>query len=97
VPTGRAGFVRFFSKYAMLKPVEVRMKAPLVSIVAEGDRVVLAFVHRERDPADSTRTYTTTSFDMFRIEGGQDRRALGRRSQGVAQGPARGNAAKACP
>jgi len=71
VPTGRAGFVQFFSKYAMLKPVEVRMKAPLVSIVAEGDRVVLAFVHHERDPADSTKTYTTTAFDMFRIEGGK--------------------------
>jgi len=71
VPTGRAGFVAFFSKYAMLKPVEVRMKAPLVSIVAEGDRVVFAFVHRERDPDDSTKTYTTTSFDMFRIEGGK--------------------------
>ena len=71
VPTGRAGFVQFFSQFAKAKPVEPKMKAPLVSIVAEADRVVLAVVHRERDPADSTKTYTTTSFDMFRIEGGK--------------------------
>jgi predicted SnoaL-like aldol condensation-catalyzing enzyme len=69
VPTGRAGFIEFFSKFAKARPVEAKVRSPLVAITAEGDLVVLSFVHRDRDPADSTRTYTTTSFDMFRVQG----------------------------
>ncbi|MGE5176140.1 MAG: nuclear transport factor 2 family protein [Hyphomicrobiales bacterium] len=71
VPTGRAGFVAFFSKLGKPKPIEARVKAPLVAITAEGDRVVLAFARKEREPADSTKSYTTTWFDMFRVEGGK--------------------------
>jgi predicted SnoaL-like aldol condensation-catalyzing enzyme len=71
VPTGRASFVAFFSKFAKPKPIEPRVKAPLVSIVGDGDLVILSFVREEADPKDSTRKYTTTWFDMFRIEGGK--------------------------
>jgi len=71
VPTGRAAFVEFFSKFAKPKTIEARMKAPVVSIVAEGDRVVLSFVREYNEPADATKKYTTTWFDMFRIEAGK--------------------------
>ncbi len=71
VPTGRAAFVDFFSKVAKPKAIEAKVKAPLVSIVAEGDYVVLSFVREVAEPADPTRKYTTTWFDMFRIEGGK--------------------------
>jgi len=71
VPTGRAGFVEFFSKFAKPGPIEPTIRAPLVSIVAERDLVVLGFVHELADPADATKRYTTTSFDMFRIEAGR--------------------------
>jgi predicted SnoaL-like aldol condensation-catalyzing enzyme len=71
VPTGRAGFVTFFGKFAKPKPIEAKMQSPLVAITAEGDRVVLAFASLHRDAADSTKTWTTTSFDMFRIAGGK--------------------------
>ncbi|NRF71863.1 nuclear transport factor 2 family protein [Aquincola sp. S2] len=71
VPTGRAGFVEFFAKFAKPKPVEARVKAPLVAITAEGDLVVLSFVREAADPADPAKKYTTTWFDMFRIEGGR--------------------------
>ena len=71
VPTGRAGFVDFFSKFAKAKPVEPRIKAPLIAIVAEGDLVMLGFVKEAADPKDATKKYTTTWFDMFRIEGGK--------------------------
>src|SRR5213079_1397352 len=71
VPTGRAGFVEFFSKFSKATAITPRMKSPLVSIVAEGDRVVLAFVSWHRSPADSTKTYTTTAFDMFRVRDGK--------------------------
>jgi predicted SnoaL-like aldol condensation-catalyzing enzyme len=71
VPTGRAAFVEFFSKFAKPKPIEQRIKAPLVAIVADGDLVVLAFAREGTDPKDATKKYTTTWFDMFRIENGK--------------------------
>ena len=71
VPTGRAAFVEFFSKFAKPKPVEPRVKAPLVAVVAEGDLVVLSFVREAPDPKDATKKYTTTWVDMFRVEGGK--------------------------
>lgn len=41
----------------------------MVTIVAEGDYVVLAFVTEYPEP-DGSGTYTSTHFDMFRIENG---------------------------
>jgi predicted SnoaL-like aldol condensation-catalyzing enzyme len=71
VPTGRAGFVAVFSKLAKPRDVQPRIAAPLVSIVAERDLVVLSFVSEHPDPSDKARKYTTTWFDMFRIENGR--------------------------
>ena len=71
LPTGRAAFVDFFAKNAKPQEIAPRVKAPLVSIVAEGDLVVLAFARELPDPKDSAARYTTTWFDMFRIEGGK--------------------------
>ena len=71
VPTGRAAFVEFFSKLSGPKPIEAQVKAPLVALVAEGDFVVLSFVRELPDPKDPTKKYTTTWFDMFRLEGGK--------------------------
>jgi predicted SnoaL-like aldol condensation-catalyzing enzyme len=71
VPTGRAAFIELFSKIKKPKPIEPRVAAPLVSITAEGDVVVLAFAREATDPKDAARKYTTTWFDMFRIENGK--------------------------
>ena len=71
VPTGRAAFVAFFSKFAKAKPIEAHIKAPLVTMTAEGDIVILSFVRENSDPKDNAQKYTTTWFDMFRIEGGK--------------------------
>jgi len=71
VPTGRAAFVEFFSKFAKPKTIEPRVKAPLVAITAEGDLVILSFARELTDPKDATKKYTTTWFDMFRIDGGK--------------------------
>jgi predicted SnoaL-like aldol condensation-catalyzing enzyme len=71
VPTGRAAFVAFFSKFSKPKPIEANVKAPLVAIVAEGDLVVLSFVSEKKDPKDATKKYATTWFDMFRVENGK--------------------------
>ena len=71
VPTGRAAFVAFFSKFTKPRPIEAKVKAPLVAIVAEGDLVVLSFVRQVQDPKDAGQKYSTTWFDMFRIENGR--------------------------
>ena len=71
VPTGRQALVDFFSKFSQPKPITDTIKGPLVSIVAEGNLVVLSFVRELPDPADSSKKYTTTWFDMFRIENGK--------------------------
>jgi len=71
VPTGRAAFVEFFQRVRKPAPVEPRIKAPLVAIVAEGDLVVLSFAREHADPKDASKKYTTTWFDMFRIENGK--------------------------
>lgn len=71
VPTGRAAFVEFFGKFSKPKPIQDEIVAPLVSIVAERDMVILSFAREHKDPNDANKTYTTTWFDMFRIENGK--------------------------
>ncbi|RZJ07457.1 MAG: hypothetical protein EOP39_16325 [Rubrivivax sp.] len=71
VPTGRAAFVEFFGRFKKPQPIAAKVAAPLVAITAEGDLVVLSFVREQADPKDPARKYTTTWFDMFRIEGGK--------------------------
>ena len=68
VPSGRAGFVDFFSKFSKPKPIQPRIDAPLIAIVADGDLVILSFVSEQPDPKDASKKYTTTWFDMFRIK-----------------------------
>ncbi len=67
VATGR---VAFFSRIAKPVPIAPAVKASVVSIVAEGDYVVLSFVRDVVDPIDPAKKDTTTWFDMFRIEHG---------------------------
>ena len=71
VATSRAGFVEAFTKWVKPKPIEPKVKAPLVAITAEGDLVILSFVREATDPKDGSKKYTTTWFDMFRIEAGK--------------------------
>ncbi len=71
VPTGRQAFVDFFSKFSKPQPITDSIKAPLIAVVAEGDLVILVFKRELPDPGDPAKKYTTTGFDMFRIEGGK--------------------------
>jgi predicted SnoaL-like aldol condensation-catalyzing enzyme len=71
VPTGRQGFIDFFSKFAKPRPIVDTIQGPLIAIVAEGDRVVLSFKAVHPDPKDPAKTYTTTSFEMLRVENGK--------------------------
>jgi predicted SnoaL-like aldol condensation-catalyzing enzyme len=71
VPTGRQAFIDFFSKVRKPSPIEARVKAPLVAMMADGDLVVLAFAREYPEPQDPSKKYTTTWFDMFRIVDGK--------------------------
>jgi predicted SnoaL-like aldol condensation-catalyzing enzyme len=71
VPTGRAAFVGFFAQHVKPRAIQPRIAAPLVTIVAEGDLVILSFVRETVDPKDAAKKATTTWFDMFRIENGR--------------------------
>jgi predicted SnoaL-like aldol condensation-catalyzing enzyme len=71
VPTGRAAFVSFFSRFAQPQAIVPAIKAPLVAIVAEGDLVILSFAREGVDPKDPSKKFTTTWFDMFRVASGK--------------------------
>jgi predicted SnoaL-like aldol condensation-catalyzing enzyme len=69
VPTGRQGFIDFFSRFAKPVPIVDTIKGPLIDIVAENDMVVLVFKRQLPDPKDPSKKYITTSFEMLRVEG----------------------------
>jgi len=71
VPTGRQGFIDFFSKIRKPQPIVDSIKGPLIAILAEGDRVVLVFKRELNEPNDTSKKYLTHSFEMLRIEDGK--------------------------
>jgi predicted SnoaL-like aldol condensation-catalyzing enzyme len=69
VATGRQAFMDFFGKFEK-QPVKTAIDNRVTSI-AERDLVVLAFRHELPDPEHPGQRYTTTWFDMFRIQDGK--------------------------
>lgn len=67
---GVEGFRKYFSARAD-RPMEKWIGAPVVAMVAEGDLVALVTMQEHPHPARPGRTYTTTWFDLFRIEDGR--------------------------
>lgn len=67
--TGLAGMQNFFRAIGR-QPTEIPAAIPegVVDVVAEGDKVVIVFPRGYTDSCG--REYTTTWFDMFRIEDG---------------------------
>jgi predicted SnoaL-like aldol condensation-catalyzing enzyme len=68
VATGRKAFVDFFGRFER-QPVKPIIDN-LVTMIAERDYVILAFRRELPDPRNPGQTYTTTWFDMLRIENG---------------------------
>ena len=67
--TGIAGFKAYFSRLGGPLPIEPKIKREVISIVAQGDLVVLSFVQDNKD--SKGQPYKTTWFDMFRIQDGK--------------------------
>lgn len=68
--TGIAGFKAYFTKLGGPKPIPDTLP-DLVAIQAEGDLVTLSLVREYDDPTQPGKKYTSTWFDMFRIQDGK--------------------------
>jgi predicted SnoaL-like aldol condensation-catalyzing enzyme len=66
---GLAGVQDYIRKTRPERPIEARLELPLIDLIAEGDRVMTAFVRPEKDAAGET--YYSTWFDLYRIEDGK--------------------------
>lgn len=71
--SGRAGVVKFFTEVLKVAPKAIpeKMATKVVSVVAEGDLVVVSFVREMKDAKDPSKAYTTTWFDMWRFKDGK--------------------------
>jgi len=71
--SGREGVVKYFTEVRKVKPTPLpdKMKTKVVSVVAEGDLVVVAYVQDVKDAKDPSKSYTTTWFDMWRFKDGK--------------------------
>jgi len=71
--SGRDGVVKFFTEVLKVKPKPIadQVQSKIVSVVAEGDLVVVSYVREYKEPKDPTKTYTTTWFDMWRFKDGK--------------------------
>lgn len=72
VPSGLKPVMDFFGQRPQ-QPIPARnaWKTKVVSVLAQGDLVSVAFVREFPHPAKPGQTYTTTWFDMWRIENGK--------------------------
>tara|TARA_R110000772_G_scaffold29023_4_gene72837 strand:+ start:1361 stop:1846 length:486 start_codon:yes stop_codon:yes gene_type:complete len=68
VPTGRAPFIQFFGMAPQQE--ELPYIADLVSIIAENGYVTMGLKREMPNPNMPGQNYTTTWFDMFRVENG---------------------------
>jgi predicted SnoaL-like aldol condensation-catalyzing enzyme len=68
--TGIRGFKEYFQKLGGPLPIPDTL-ADLVSIQAEGDMVTLSLVREYDEPGKHGQKYTSTWFDMFRIQDGK--------------------------
>jgi predicted SnoaL-like aldol condensation-catalyzing enzyme len=70
LPTGREAFKRIFSAVPRLDEIPELVQPPLIALVAEGPYVVMALAETVAAP-DGSGSYTTTHFNLFRVESGR--------------------------
>ncbi|HEY1899774.1 MAG TPA: ester cyclase [Steroidobacteraceae bacterium] len=71
VATGRDAMVAFMKATRPVRPIEPTITFPVIAILAEGDKVMLATVSYSPDPEHPGKKYAGTHFDLFRIEHGK--------------------------
>jgi predicted SnoaL-like aldol condensation-catalyzing enzyme len=70
---GRPAVVKFFTEVLKRKPTPIpdKLGTPIVSVVAEGNYVIVTQPRTMKDSKDPSKTYTTTWFDMWRFVDGK--------------------------
>jgi predicted SnoaL-like aldol condensation-catalyzing enzyme len=71
IPTGRAAFVKVFSRIPPTNPIPEKLIRPPVVEGAKGDFVWLVFEDEAKDPHDPSKTYHYDSLDLLRIQNGK--------------------------
>ncbi|HEX4052337.1 MAG TPA: nuclear transport factor 2 family protein [Steroidobacteraceae bacterium] len=71
--SGLAGVVYYFTRVRKVQAsaIPAKLGIPVVSVVAQGDLVIVATPRVMRDAHDPSKTYTTTWFDMWRFKDGK--------------------------
>ncbi|MGP4727538.1 nuclear transport factor 2 family protein [Agrobacterium deltaense] len=71
--SGLEAVVNYFTQILKVKPKPIpeKISTKVANVVAEGDLVVVTYVRTEKNPKDPSTSYSTTWFDMWRIEGGK--------------------------
>jgi predicted SnoaL-like aldol condensation-catalyzing enzyme len=68
LPALKEYFSRLGTTPRAIKPA---IERPVVALIAEGDLVIIVSARELTDPKDASRKYTTTAFDMYRIQNGK--------------------------
>ena len=71
VATGRDALVKYIKQTRPVRPMDPMIKFPVISIMAEGDLVMVATVTYAPDPESPGKKYANTHFDLYRIENGK--------------------------
>ena len=71
VASGRDELVAYIRKTRPARPIPDTIGFPVISIVAEGDMVLVASVEYHDDPDAAGKRYATTHFDLYRIQNGK--------------------------
>ena len=66
---GLAGVQDYIRKTRPHREIKETLELPLIDLIAEGDKVMTAFVRPEKDAVGAT--YYSTWFDLYRIEDGK--------------------------
>lgn len=66
--SGREVWLEFFKKIRPPRPIADHIKAPVISIIADRDRVMVLTSRKVRDRANPDHIYYITWFDGFRID-----------------------------
>jgi predicted SnoaL-like aldol condensation-catalyzing enzyme len=71
VATGRDAMVEYMKSTRPVRAIDPTITFPVIAIMAEGDKVLIATVTYSPDPTAPGKKYAGTHFDLFRIEHGK--------------------------
>jgi predicted SnoaL-like aldol condensation-catalyzing enzyme len=71
VVSGRDALIAYMKGSRPVRDIQPTITFPVITIMAEGDKVMLATVSYADDPTAPGKKYAGTHFDLFRIENGK--------------------------